>query len=53
MGNEMSLETILKIKMTCTDDDMDEDMAEELTEFIVETLNNEFRKDYLTFEAVK
>lgn len=53
MGNEMCLETILKIKMTCADDDVDEDMAEELTEFIVEILNNEFRKDYLTFEAVK
>lgn len=49
----MCLETILKIKMTCIDDDIDEDMAEELTEFIVEILNNEFRKDYLTFEAVK
>ena len=49
----MSLETILKIKMTCTDNDINEDMAEELTEFIVEPLNNEFRKDYLTFEAVK
>ena len=39
--------------MTCIDDDIDEDMAEELTEFIVEILNNEFRKDYITFEAVK
>ena len=49
----MSLEAILKIKMTCTDDEITEAMTEELTEFIVETLNNEFRKDYLYFEAVK
>lgn len=49
----MSLETILKIKMICSDDEVDDGMTEELTDFIVETLNNEFRKDYLRFEAVK
>lgn len=49
----MTIETILHIKVTCHDEEMTETDADELTEFIIDTLNNEFRKDFLEFEAVK
>ena len=49
----MPVETIIKIKVTCHDEDMTDANADELTEFIIETLENEFRKDFLEFEMVK
>lgn len=47
------IETIIKIKVTCHDEELTEANADELTEFIIDTLNDEFQKDYLEFEAVK
>lgn len=50
----MTVEKIIKIKITCHDEELEEDMdVEELTEFIIDTLNNEFRKDLLDFERVQ
>ena len=44
------MEAILKIKMIAHDPELTEMDTESLTEFIIETLNNEFRKDSLEFE---
>ena len=49
----MTIENIIKIKVTCHDEDMMDIDPSELTEFIIETLNNEFRKDFLEFEKVE
>lgn len=48
----MSVETILQIQMIAHDDEITETDADDLAEFIIETLNNEFRKDSLEFEKV-
>ena len=47
------IEYTLKIKVTCHDPEMEVVETDELTEFIIDTLENEFRKDFLEFEAVK
>ena len=47
------IETIIKIKVTCYDDEITETDSEELTEFIIDTLNNDFQKDFLEFEKVE
>jgi hypothetical protein len=44
------IETIIKIKVTCYDEEITETDSEELTEFIIDTLNNDFQKDFLEFE---
>lgn len=54
MVQDMTVENIIKIKVTCHDDELDEDFnGDELAEFIVETLSMEFRKDLLEFEVIK
>ena len=48
----MSVETILQIKMIAHDDEITETDADDLDEFIIDTLNQEFRKDCLEFQKV-
>ena len=47
------IETIIKIKVTCHDEEITETDSEELTEFIIDTLENDFQKDFLEFEKVE
>lgn len=48
----MSVETILHIRMIAHDDEITETDADDLAEFIIDTLNQEFRKDCLEFQKV-
>ena len=48
----MTIEAIIHIKITCHDEEMEDTNTDDLTEFIIDTLNNEFRKDFLEFEKV-
>ena len=47
------IETIIKLKVTCHDDSLTDVSSKELGEFIVETLDNEFRKDDMDFEVIE
>ena len=47
------IETIIKLKVTCHDDSLTGVSSKELGEFIVETLDNEFRKDDMDFEVIE
>ena len=48
----MTVETIIKLKVTSHDDELPDPNPVELAEFIVDVLENEFRKDFLEFEVV-
>ena len=47
------IETIIKLKVTCHDDSLTDVSSKELGEFIVETLDNEFRKDDMDCEVIE
>lgn len=47
------IEKIIKIKMIFQDEESDAVDINDLTEFIIDSLNENFQKDYLTFEEVK
>lgn len=47
------IEKIIKIRMIFTDEESDTVDIEDLTEFIISSLNDNFQKDYITFEEVK
>ncbi|MBQ6219674.1 MAG: hypothetical protein IJH63_00890 [Methanobrevibacter sp.] len=47
------VEKILHIKMRFHDPECKDVNIDDLTEFLIDTLNNEFSKDYITFEEVK
>lgn len=47
------IEKIIKIRMIFTDEESDTVDIDDLTEFIIGSLNDNFQKDYITFEEVK
>jgi len=53
MENEKTIEKIIHIKMRFHDSESDSVDIDDLTEFIIASLNENFQKDYITFEEVK
>lgn len=49
----MEIEKIIKIRMIFHDEESASVDVDDLTEFIIDNLNEEYRKDCLTFEEVK
>ena len=49
----MDVEKIIKIRMIFQDEESETVDLDDLTEFIIDSLNDNFRKDYITFEEVK
>lgn len=53
MENDEVIEKIIHIKMCFHDSESDSVDIDDLTEFIIDSLNENFQKDYITFEEVK
>lgn len=49
----MIVEKIIKIRMIFQDEESESVDIDDLTEFIIDSLNENFQKDYITFEEVK
>lgn len=53
MEKDEVIEKIIHIKMCFHDSESDSVDIDDLTEFIIDSLNENFQKDYITFEEVK
>ena len=53
MENDKVIEKIIHIKLCFQDSESDCVDIDDLTEFIIDSLNENFQKDYITFEEVK